>query len=84
MIVHTETGEKEIIEAGSHDMALKYEMDDMEAAIRSGGTMFLPYSIDVMDIMTGIRKEWGMYYPSEKRALENQPSESRPPKACPC
>ncbi|MBS6644611.1 MAG: Gfo/Idh/MocA family oxidoreductase [Clostridiaceae bacterium] len=84
VIVHTETGEKEIIEAGSHDMALKYEMDDMEAAIRSGGTMFLPYSIDVMDIMTGIRKEWGMYYPSEKCALENQPSESRPPKACPC
>ncbi|PNV61831.1 gfo/Idh/MocA family oxidoreductase [Clostridium sp. chh4-2] len=66
VIVHTQTGEREVIEAGSHDMALKYELEDMEAAIRSGSTMFLPYSIDVMDIMTGIRKEWGMYYDSER------------------
>lgn len=66
VIVHTQTGEREVIEAGSYDMALKYELEDMEAAIRSGSTMFLPYSIDVMDIMTGIRKDWGMYYDSER------------------
>lgn len=65
VIIHTQTGEREVVEAGSHDMALRYELEDMEAAIRSGGDMFLPYSIDVMNIMTGIRKEWGMYYDSE-------------------
>ena len=42
-------------------------MEDMEKAIngdRSG--LFLEYTKDVMDIMTNIRNEWGMYYPEEE------------------
>lgn len=65
VIVHTESGQREVIEAGEQAMALKYEMDDMENAILNGGDMLLSHTTDVMEIMTGIRKEWGMYYDSE-------------------
>ena len=27
--------------------------------------MFLPYTIDVMNIMTSLRQEWGVVYPEE-------------------
>ena len=40
----------------------------MEAAIIEGqtGVMQLEYTKDVMDIMTSLRKEWGMKYPGEE------------------
>lgn len=66
VITYTEDGKTEKIEAGDNAQALKYEMEDMENAIngdRSG--IFLEYTKDVMDIMTQIRREWGMYYPEE-------------------
>jgi len=40
----------------------------METAINSGdaSVMKLQYSIDVMDIMTRLRNEWGLKYPEEE------------------
>lgn len=66
-ITYTATGEKEVIQLGEGSKALQYEMEDMERAV--GGEqdeMMLPYTTDVMEIMTAIRKEWGMYYEGEK------------------
>lgn len=55
------------MKAGDTNDALSYEVEDMEAAI-DGRTelMCLEYTKDVMDIMTQIRKEWGMKYPEEE------------------
>ncbi len=41
---------------------------DMEEAVKTGdkSVMKLSLSKDVMDIMTGLRKEWEMKYPGEK------------------
>ena len=67
--VHTyvEDGSTEKVEAGVHEEALKYEMEDMEKAICGDDSgIFLAYTKDVMDIMTQIRREWGMYYPEEQ------------------
>ena len=68
VIVDAETGEREEIAEGSTANALQYEMVDMEAAILEGKTdvMRLSDSCDVMDMMTGLRKEWGMKYPGEE------------------
>ena len=68
VIVDAETGEREEIAEGSTANALQYEMMDMEAAILEGKTdvMRLSDSCDVMDMMTGLRKEWGMKYPGEE------------------
>ena len=67
-LVDAETGEREEIAEGSTANALQYEMMDMEAAILEGKTdvMRLSDSCDVMDMMTGLRKEWGMKYPGEE------------------
>lgn len=66
-ITYTEDGSTEKIEAGVHEEALKYEMEDMEKAIQGDTSgIFIEYTKDVMDIMTRIRREWGMYYPEEK------------------
>lgn len=68
VIVDAETGEREEIAEGSTANALQYEMMDMETAILEGKTdvMRLSDSCDVMDMMTGLRKEWGMKYPGEE------------------
>ncbi|MCB7318517.1 Gfo/Idh/MocA family protein [Lacrimispora sp. 210928-DFI.3.58] len=67
VIVDAETGAREEIEAGETAKALRYEMEDMEAAVLQGRTelMKLSHSRDVMAIMTQLRKEWGMKYPGE-------------------
>lgn len=68
VITDAETGETREISAGSTADALFYEMQDMEYAVRSGDRsgMRLAETKDVMDIMTHIRKEWGMRYPGEE------------------
>lgn len=68
VIVDAETGAAEEICEGSTASALRYEMEDMEAAILSGDTsaLKLDLSRDVMSIMTRLRKEWGMKYPGEE------------------
>ncbi|HEL2576397.1 TPA: Gfo/Idh/MocA family oxidoreductase [Streptococcus suis] len=66
VITYTEDGRQEMIEAGDTAKALSYEVADMERAV-SGleNKMYLAYTIDVMDIMTQLREEWGLVYPEE-------------------
>ena len=65
VIVDAETGRTETVSAGRTADALRYELEDMEQAIRTGGNMLLPYTADVMDLMTRLRSEWGVIYPEE-------------------
>lgn len=67
-IVDAETGEKTEIAEGETELALMYEMEDMEHAVKSGDLsgLKLDSTIDVMNIMTDLRKEWGLIYPEEQ------------------
>ena len=65
LIVDAETGASETVTAGRTADALRYELEDMEAAIQNGGDMLLPYTADVMELMTALRREWGVVYPEE-------------------
>lgn len=67
-IVDAETGEKTEIADGETELALMYEMEDMEHAVKSGDLsgLKLDNTIDVMQIMTNLRKEWGLVYPEEQ------------------
>ena len=62
IIVDAETGEKTEILEGKTELALMYEMEDMEHAVKSGDLsgLKLDNTIDVMKIMTDLRKEWGL------------------------
>ncbi|WP_298463320.1 Gfo/Idh/MocA family protein [uncultured Mitsuokella sp.] len=67
VITWTEDGRKEEVTAGDTADALTYEVRDMEQAVsRVENTMYLDYTVDVMDIMTKIRQDWGMKYPEEE------------------
>lgn len=71
VITYTADGHKEMLQAGSTADALRYEMEDMEAAVNGReNEMHLDYTKDVMDMMTEIRQAWGMKYPEEKSADE--------------
>ncbi|AER20649.1 TPA: Gfo/Idh/MocA family oxidoreductase [Streptococcus suis] len=66
VITYTEDGSQEVIEAGETAKALSYEVADMEKAVAGiENTMYLAYTQDVMEIMTQLRKEWGLVYPEE-------------------
>ena len=66
-IVYTETGEIEGIVEGDSRKALQYGLRSMEESVISGkNIMNLGNTIDVMDIMTEIRENWGMVYPEEE------------------
>lgn len=67
-IVYTETGEIEEIFEGETKKALQYEIENMEKSVLSGiNYMKLENTIDVMDIMTELRKSWKMTYPEEEK-----------------
>lgn len=68
VIVDAETGVRTEIEAGSTAEALGYELQDMEQAVLTGDVsgLKLSYSVDVMEIMTRLRKAWNMKYPGEQ------------------
>lgn len=60
-------GTTEVVEAGVEAKALEYEVLDMENYIlNNGGDDVLQLSVDVMDIMTDVRNQWGIKYPFEK------------------
>ena len=60
------SGEVKTLSAGDHADALKYELEDFEAAIKSNeNRLHLDYTIDVMELMTKARYKWGMTYPEE-------------------
>lgn len=66
VITYTEDGSQEVIEAGETAKALSYEVADMEKAVAGiENTMYLAFTQDVMEIMTQLRKEWGLVYPEE-------------------
>lgn len=66
VIVDAETGRTETVSAGRTADALRYELEDMESAVLTGGDMMLPYTADVMALMTALRREWGVVYPEEE------------------
>lgn len=67
VIVDAVTGESREITAGETSDALYYELQDMEEAVRTDNPslLHLQESCDVMEIMTKLRKDWGLRYPSE-------------------
>lgn len=67
LIVDAETGSTETLRVGRTEDALRYELEDMETAVFTGGDMFLPYTMDVMKLMTTLRREWGVFYPEEQK-----------------
>ena len=67
VITWTADGRREEIAAGSTADALKYEVLDMEVAVAGEcDDMHLDYTVDVMELMTQIRRSWGMRYPEEE------------------
>mgnify|MGYP000529579530 FL=1 len=60
-------GTKETVRAGAHEDALMYELQDMEMAIQ-GDTphIYADYTEELMEIMTSLRREWGIVYPEEE------------------
>ena len=66
VIVDAQTGARELVQAGRTADALCYEIEDMERAVREGGDMSLPLTADVMELMTALRREWGVVYPEER------------------
>ena len=68
VITDAVTGDKREISAGKTSDALFYELTDMETAVSSkdSSVMKLQYTVDVMDIMTSLRNEWGLKYPEEE------------------
>ncbi len=69
-VVYTDTGEKEELVCGNTDDALFYEFCDMENAVSAGdpSIMKVGSTRDVMDIMSQLRRSWGMCYPGETPA----------------
>lgn len=67
VIVDAETGEQREIVVGKTEDALYYELLDMEEAVKTGdpSLLHLQESCEVMEIMTKLRKDWGMKYPGE-------------------
>lgn len=57
----------ETVAAGKTEAALMYEVLDMEQAVSGAeDIMHLDFTEDVMEIMTDIRRAWGMRYPEEE------------------
>lgn len=60
-------GTKETVRAGAHEDALMYELQDMEMAIQGDTShIYAEYTEEVMEIMTSLRREWGIVYPEEE------------------
>lgn len=67
VLTWTEDGRREVIREGSTAGALGYEIRDMERAVAGeGNEMHLDYTRDVMAVMTGLRRQWGLVYPEER------------------
>lgn len=67
VITDAVTGSQKEIQAGEEKLALFYEIQDMEKAVERGDAsgLHLTWSRDVLQIMTDLRKEWGLQYPKE-------------------
>ena len=67
-IVWTADGSREEFHAGTEGYALCYEMADLERAVAGDerAASLIDYAADVMDLMTNLRREWGVTYPEER------------------
>lgn len=67
VIVDADTSQKREITVGETSNALYYELQAMEEAVRTNNPsiLHLQETCDVMEIMTKLRKDWGMKYPEE-------------------
>lgn len=67
-ITWTADGRREEVHAGEMAYALCYEVADLERAVAGDETeaAMIEYASDVMDIMTRLRREWGIRYPEEE------------------
>lgn len=67
IIVDAETGKTQEIVVGKTSDALYYELQNMEEAVKTNNPslLHLQETCDVMEIMTKLRKDWGMKYPGE-------------------
>lgn len=60
-ITYTEDGRVEKLSEGASDLAMSYEIEDMESYIRNqSGEDNLTMIRDVMAVMTTLREQWGM------------------------
>lgn len=67
VITYNQDGRKEVLSAKSTAQALRYEVEDMERTVSGeGDEMYMSYTRDVMELMTKIRRDWGMRYPEEE------------------
>ncbi len=66
-IVWTADGHREEVRAGEEGYALAYEIADLEAAVAGNEEKLklIDYAADVMELMTRLRYDWGVYYPEE-------------------
>ena len=67
-IVWTEDGRREEVRAGRSGYALCYEIADLERAVAGDACAagLIDYAADVMQVMTRLRREWGVVYPEER------------------
>ncbi len=71
-ITWTETGQQEVVDLGTTEHALTYEMADLARAIEASDAdaaaalTRIGLTTDVSHIMTGLRQEWGAHYPGEQ------------------
>ena len=69
VIAYTEDASQEVIECGSMKDARWYEVNDMEEAVSGAADgMHFDYTEAVMNVMTEIRKAWGLSYPEERKS----------------
>lgn len=62
-----DSGEVEEVCAGERRLALCYVLADLEAAVAGDEAVLaqMDTTVDVMDLMTGFRRDWDFYYPEE-------------------
>lgn len=67
-IVWTEDGRVEKVRCGEEGYALDYEVADLERAVAGDerAARLIDCASDVMELMTGLRREWGVAYPEER------------------
>lgn len=65
-IHYTADGRVEELAFGETESALQYEVYDMQDYVENRtGDQILQYSVDVMHLLTEVRKQWGFIYPFE-------------------
>lgn len=65
-ITYTTDGHTETVTCAESELALNYEIRDMEEYVTClNHEQNLQYILDVMDILSEVRRQWGMVYPNE-------------------